>query len=459
MGERTERVARGGRTVEVDYPAPARTVVLTVTVDGLEEITVLAGGADGTELHRGKGAWSVLVPPARQDELRRITVTGPRRWQLRLHDPAEAAELTGRVTGVGPRVLVHPGGTVLVDVTHRSSTNDAQLFRLVRPTADGGREVLATGDRVGKLYRSDSWTLLLEGRQLLVVEQGEDWSLTGRPADLPPSTETVRHGIGDRREMFAWPDGAGPALLEVETEDGVLLGLEDHAGGRLAFVHVMARNGVQRLLVPADPARRALGPFRGEVIRSRRRWRLELLPVEDARELTGRADGTGHDVLAYTGPPAVLRAWSLADKASSVTVEAGGRRIATGYGSPGEWGGAMPVGGPPEPGEPEQVRVESGGRWRLEVVPLAAVPVFDRRLAGRGAEVVRWAGPPGRLTVRTGRWHRGLAEATVLDERLNALGATSTFGRRRHEPVELPSGSLVAVRTWGLEDRWRLVVR
>ncbi|WP_159394085.1 hypothetical protein [Streptomyces sp. NRRL S-495] len=459
MGERTEWTARGGRTVEVDYPAPARTVVLTVTVDRLEEITVLAGGADGTELHRGKGAWSVLVPPARQEELRRITVTGPRRWQLRLHDPAEAAELTGRVTGSGPRVLVHPGGTVLVDVTHRSSANDAQLFRLVRPTADGDREVLATGDRVGKLYRSDNWTLLLEGPQLLVVEQGEEWSLTGRPADLPPSTETVRHGIGDRREVFAWPDGTGPALLEVETADGVLLGLEDHAGRSLAFVHAMAKNGVQRVLVRADPDRRALGPFRAEVTRGRRAWRLELLPVEDARELVGRADGTGHDVLAYTGPPAVLRAWSLADKASSVTVEAGGRRIATRYGSPEEWGGAIPVGGPPEPGEPEQVRVESSGRWRLEVVPLAAVPVFDGRLSGLGAEVVRWAGPPGRLTVRTGRWHGGLAEATVLDERLNPLGATSTFGRRRHVPVELPSGCLVAVQTWGLKGRWRLAVR
>ncbi|WP_328955587.1 hypothetical protein [Kitasatospora purpeofusca] len=180
-----------------------------------------------------------------------------------------------------------------------------------------------------------------------------------------------------------------------------------------------------------------------------------------AADPDGDGDLQRHDVLACTGPPPVLRAWSLADKASSVTVEAGGRRIATGYGGPDEWGGAMPVGGPPDPDEPEQVRVESHGRWRLEVVPLAAVPVFDGRLAGLGAEVVRWAGPPGRLTVRTGRWHGGLAEATVLDERLNPLGATSTFGRRRHEPVELPPGCLVAVQiqTWGPKGRWRLVVR
>ncbi|MFD8316092.1 hypothetical protein [Kitasatospora purpeofusca] len=52
--------------MEVDYPVPARTVVLTVAVDGPAEITVLAGGADGTELYRGKGAWSVLAPPERR---------------------------------------------------------------------------------------------------------------------------------------------------------------------------------------------------------------------------------------------------------------------------------------------------------------------------------------------------------------------------------------------------------
>ncbi|WP_405005753.1 hypothetical protein OHV13_17580 [Kitasatospora purpeofusca] len=57
MGERTEWPARDGQTVEVDCPSPARTVVLTVTVDGLEE----------------------------------ITVHGVHRWQLRLHDPAAAA--------------------------------------------------------------------------------------------------------------------------------------------------------------------------------------------------------------------------------------------------------------------------------------------------------------------------------------------------------------------------------
>lgn len=30
MGERTEWAARGGKTVQVDYPGPARTVVLTL---------------------------------------------------------------------------------------------------------------------------------------------------------------------------------------------------------------------------------------------------------------------------------------------------------------------------------------------------------------------------------------------------------------------------------------------
>ncbi|WP_405005754.1 hypothetical protein OHV13_17585 [Kitasatospora purpeofusca] len=159
------------------------------------------------------------------------------------------------------------------------------------------------------------------------------------------------------------------------------------SGLRLHGTSVHTRNGVQRLLLWADPARRARGPFRVDV------------------------------------------------------------------------SGAMPIGGPPLPGEPEQVRVRSHSRWRLEVVPLAEVPVFDRRLAGRGAEVVRWTGPPGRLTARTGRWRGGHVEASVLDERLEPLGVATTFGRRRHEPVELPPGCLVAVQTWGGNRRWRLVVR
>nr|BEK67649.1 hypothetical protein KPHV_48760 [Kitasatospora purpeofusca] len=451
--------------MEVDYPVPARTVVLTVAVDGPAEITVLAGGADGTELYRGKGAWSALAPPERQEELRRITVRGASRWQLRLHDPAEAAGPTGPVTGAGPGVFVHRGGTAVVDVTHRSWAADLQLFRLVRHTAAGGREVLATSEWSGNLSWSVERTLLLEGPQVLVVEQGEEWSLTGRPADLPPSTETLRYGIGDRREVFAWPDGTRPALLEFETgaePDGssVQLELTTHGGRRLDDVFVDPRHGVQRLLLWAEPDRRARGPFRVEVSGARGGWRLELLPVEEARELADGVEGAGNDVLVHTGPPAVLRVRALGAEEPSARVEVGGRWISTDHGGPGEWAGAMPIGGPPLDGEPEQVRVRSHDRWRLEVVPLAEVPVFDRGLAGRGAAVFRWTGPPGRLTVRTGRWRGGHAEVSVLDERLEPLGTATTFGRRRHEPVELPSGCLVAVHTWGVGDRrWRLVVR
>ncbi|MFD4904538.1 hypothetical protein [Kitasatospora purpeofusca] len=463
--ERTEWTAGNGGTVEVDWPGPARTVVLTVAVDGPAEITVLAGGADGTELYRGKGAWSVLLPPERQEELRRITVRGAHRWQLRLHDPAVAAGLTGPVTGAGPGVLVHRGGTAVVDVTHRSWAADLQLFRLVRHTAGGGREVLATSEQSGSLSWSVERTLLLEGPQVLVVEQGEDWSLTGRPADLPPSTEVVRYGIGDRREAFAWPGGTRPALLEVEAAaepDGssVWLELTTHGGRWLDDMSVDPRHGVQRLLLRAEPARRARGPFGVEVSGARGGWRLELLPIEEARELADRVEGAGNDVLVHTGPPAVLRVRALGDEEPSARVEAGGRWISTDHGGPGEWAGAMPIGGPPLDGEPEQVRVRSRDRWRLEVVPLAEVPVFGRGLVGQGAAVFRWTGPPGRLTVRTGRWRGGEAEASVLDERLEPLGVTATSGRRRHEPVELPSGCLVAVHTWGGGNhRWRLVVR
>ncbi|MFB7383557.1 hypothetical protein ACFC26_22590 [Kitasatospora purpeofusca] len=465
MGERTEWAARDGKTVEVDYPVPARTVVLTVAVDGLEEITVLAGGADGTELHRGKGAWSVLVPPERQKGLRRITVRGVYLWQLRLHDPAEAAEPTGRAAGDGPRVLVHPGGTAVVDVEHYTSADDKQLFRLVRHTAAGGREVLATSERYGRLNRSNDWTLLLEGPQVLVVEQGERWSVTGRPADMPPpSTETVRYGVGDRDEKFEWPDWTRPALLEVETAEepnwrSVRLDLRDLIGRSLdhGSVHVSTRHGVQRLLLQAEPGQAVIGPIRVGVSGARARWRLELLPIEEARELADRADGVGIDVLAYTGPPAVLRVWMLAESWSYLTVRSGDRRIRVSRSRPQEWCGAMPIGGPAGPQGPTPIGVDGTDRWRLEVVPLAVVPAFDRKLAGQGCEVVRWTGAPGRLTVATGGGNR--VTATVLDERLKPLGTATTYGRRRHEPVELPSGSLVAVETGGVDQRWRLVVR
>ncbi|MDY0812175.1 hypothetical protein [Kitasatospora purpeofusca] len=469
MGEPAEWTGRDGRTVEVDYPSPARTVVLTVTVDGLSAITVRAGGADGTELYRGKGAWSVLVPPARQEELRRITVHGVHRWQLRLHDPAEVGSV-GSVTGDGPRVLVHPGGTAVVDVTHYSSAEDIQLFRLVRHTAAGGREVLATGERFGRLYRSNDWTLLLEGPQVLVVEQGESWSLTGRPADLPPSTETVRYGIGDRREVFEWPDGTRPALLEVGTAEepewgSVRLELTDHGGRGLdhGYVYVSTRDGVQRLLLQTEPARRALGPLRVDVSGARGSWRLELLPIEEARELADRADGVGNDVLAYTGPPAVLRVWTLAERSLYVTIESGGRRIRASRSRPGEWCGAVPIGGPAGPHGPAPIGVDGSGRWRLEVVPLAVVPAFARKLTGLGCEVVRWTGAPGRLTVATGRRNRGGVTATVLDERLKPLGSTGArpglFRSLGGEPVALRPGDLVAVSCDFGEASWRLTVR
>ncbi|MFE6744854.1 hypothetical protein ACFVGM_03295 [Kitasatospora purpeofusca] len=461
MGERTEWTARNGKTVEVDYPDPARTVVLTVAVDGLEEITVLAGGPDGTELHRGKGAWSLLVPPDRQEELRRITVRGAYWWQLRLHDPA-VARPNASTAGTGPQVLKYSGGTVVVDVEHHSSADDVQLFRLVRHTAAGGREVLATSERSGRPNRSDDWTLLLEGPQLLVVEQGERWSVTARPVDLPPpSTETVRYGVGHRREEFAWPDVARPALLEVGTSEepdwrSVRLELRDLIGRSLdqGSVHVSTHHGVQRLLLQAAPGQVVIGPLRVDVSGARGTWRLELLPIEEARELADRADGAGIDVLAWTGPPAVLRVWSFTEGWSHLTVRSGERRIRASRSGFQEWCGAMPIGGP---AGPVPIGVNGTDRWRLEVVPLAVVPAFDRKLAGRGCEVVRWTGAPGRLTVETERGTR--VTATVLDERLKALGVATTYGRRRHEPVELLPGSLVAVETGDVDQRWRLVVR
>ncbi|MEV0192665.1 hypothetical protein AB0I39_29565 [Kitasatospora purpeofusca] len=462
MGERTEWTARNGKTVEVDYPVPARTVVLTVAVDGLEEITVLAGGPDGTGLHRGKGAWSVLVPPDRQEELRRITVVAQGTWRLRLLDPAEATALVDEVVGHGSQLLAFTGGTEVAEFEQGAADQDARLFRLVRLTEDGGREVLATNERSYGLAGRTDHTVLLEGRRLLVVEQGGAWSVIMRPAALPPSTKKVRHGIGDGREVFVRPDRGRPALLEIEPAQwsrtgSFRLGLADHDGQEFDDHRIWLINGRQRVLLWGGRRDASLGSVTVRTEDCHTDWRQTLLPLKAARELAGRVDGQGYEVLRRSGPPALLRVRQTGRDAGFLSVRAGGVRVSAGDGR--EFCGTVPVGFP-EADRPELVEVQSSGRWRLETVPPTAAPAFDREVSGVGCAVVRWTGGEGRLTARSAGDQS--ISAVVLDDRLNRLGRTvghgSRFDRSSDEPARLQPGCLVAVED-GFHAGWRLAVR
>lgn len=235
------------------------------------------------------------------------------------------------------------------------------------------------------------------------------------------------------------------------------LGLADHDGQEFGDHTIWLINGRQRVLLWGGRQDASLGSVTVRTEDCHTEWRQTLLPLEAARELVGRVDGRGYEVLRRSGPPAVLRVQQIGRDAGFLSVRTGGVRVSARDGR--ELCGTVPVGFP-EADRPELIEVQSSGRWRLETVPPAGVPAFDRAASGVGCAGVRWTGGEGRLTVRPAG--KQSVSAVVLDDRLNRLGRTvghgSRFDRSPDEPARLRPGCLVAVED-GFHSGWRLAVR
>ncbi|MGW1774271.1 TerD family protein [Streptomyces sp. NPDC002104] len=262
----------------------------------------------------------------------------------------------------------------------------------------------------------------------------------------------LHEGYGEQVLTLVHPDPGGPALLEYET-----LGPTD---SHTWFTCL-------RIDDPDDPVQlfyRASNGLRGQqlafgrgsrIIRLRVeancRWRLRLRPAGTARALRSGASGQGSAVLSYAGPPALLGvrrgrggddAWL---KVMTVREDGLGHLVA----QPNH---RHPVTGPLAvgPGGVCHVQLEAPEAiaWELDVRPLNTAPVLDRKLSGRGPEVVLVPGRGARAEVR----HDGMVTPLfALDEHLFP-GDRLCTGPGVHD---LPPGP-VSVRASG---KWSLRVR
>ncbi|WP_171161565.1 TerD family protein [Streptomyces sp. I05A-00742] len=230
------------------------------------------------------------------------------------------------------------------------------------------------------------------------------------PEDAPPSPATASYGPdfapweqtgrGNREVVPDRPLPPGAALVEFTSPEG-WASLEARDAERPHLLS--ATNGIRGRVVLASPPRR-----RPRLrVEARRDWTLKFLPLAEARvlEADGALQGTGSDVLRYTGPAADLRinhpdGRNAGDGVNLLAVYPGGDPadrdgadvLAQGYGALVE---VVPVAGPC------LLILDAGSPWSLTARTSAAPEPSDGVLAeysgqGRNLDVVEITNPrPG----------------------------------------------------------------
>ncbi|MFF3211119.1 TerD family protein [Streptomyces sp. NPDC002886] len=266
-----------------------------------------------------------------------------------------------------------------------------------------------------------------------------------------PWADVVHEGDGDGEVTVVNPEPGQPAILEYEAlgpTDRDTWFTANRIDGReepLLVFH-RGRHGLRGQLL-------AFGMGGSEFrlgIDANCGWRLRLRPAGTARALATGASGRGTTVLRYDGPPALLRVERGRDKNASLEVftlqEDGGCHIVANADSHHPVTGPLAVG----PGGWCHVLVETSDTvaWKLETMPLHTAPVLERKLSGRGAQVVLVRGKGATADVRHDRFITPLF----------SLGPYLLPGERlctEQGVHDLPPG-LVTVRATG---KWSLRVR
>ncbi|MCJ0870829.1 TerD family protein [Streptomyces sp. AP-93] len=223
----------------------------------------------------------------------------------------------------------------------------------------------------------------------------------------PPRADVVHEGDGDGEVTVVNPEPGHAAILEYEalgpTDRDTWL-TADRIDGRdepLLVFHRGSHGLRGQLLAFAMGGRE----FRLR-IEANCRWRLRLRPAGTAQALGTGASGRGTTVLRYDGPPALLRVERGRDKSASMevfTLQAdGGCHVVANADSHHPVTGPLAVG----PGGWCHVLVETSETvsWKLEPMPLHTAPVLERKLSGRGAQVVLVRGKGATVDVRHDRF-------------------------------------------------------
>ncbi|WP_329385519.1 TerD family protein [Streptomyces sp. NBC_01351] len=271
----------------------------------------------------------------------------------------------------------------------------------------------------------------------------------GRPGGW---ADVVHEGHGEQEVTLVNPEPGHPALLEYEAlgaTDSDTHFTADRIDGQDTplLVFYRDRHGLRGQLLAFSA-----GGHRFRLrITANCHWRLRLRPADTVQTLgTGVVSGRGTAVLRYDGPPALLRVERGRAKDAEMevfTTQAGGGGHLVAHANH-----RHPVTGPLAVG-PEgwvHVTVEAPDTvpWKLEVLPLNAAPVLERKLSGRGPDVVLVRGVGAKVEVRH---DQAITPLFALDEHLLPGERVCT------EPgvYAVPPGHL-SVRTRG---KWSLRVR
>lgn len=218
-----------------------------------------------------------------------------------------------------------------------------------------------------------------------------------------PWADVVHEGHGNGEVTVVNPEPGRPAILEYEalgpTDSGTWL-TADRIDGRdePLLVFYRDRHGLRGQLLAFGMGGRE---FRLR-IEANCGWRLRLRPAGTARALVTGASGRGTGVLRYDGPPALLRVERGGDKNAEMevfTIQAdGGAHVVAHANHRHPVTGPLAVG----PAGPVHVTVEAPDTvpWKLEVLPLQAAQVLERKLSGRGPAVVLVRGLGAKTEVR-----------------------------------------------------------
>lgn len=421
---------RGNGVFSVDIPLPPGPVIVEIQVEGEEYLCVETldhrNKKDdlvfNTDLRDFRGRALVRIPP---DRPLRLNVDYSGKWTARVL-PLSAAPLLGtqQLTGRGADVVAYTGPAADMKVRFDGGADRDAYFLMNCHEATHLDDPNGYDMLVNDTGRIKQTVPVPDGPLLLVIESAEgNWELTARPLPVrTPSTGQktgVYEGRGEQTVTLVNPRPGRPALVRYDfpgeqgyTPDVKVL---DEYGDEDEWIacYRHGTRGVAMMFTTGSAERTVRVKASGE-------WTLGLLPEEEARLITGPAEGKGTAVLRYQGPPTLmtlrrtsfgknehLTAWALNHPfgKSVVIADTGGRR--------------RPALGPVfvDPGGSCFVIVNAAEdtKWRLEPEPIGAATVLGARTQGAGYGVVRHTGPEAEL-VTAGT--AGIFHLYELDENL-----------------------------------------
>jgi tellurite resistance protein TerA len=409
---------------------------------------------------RGRGL--ATVPADRRLRLR-VQFHGDWEIAVRPLSAARALRTGEEATGSGPEVLRYDGPAADLRARFDGGRN-SELFCVHSHEPDRLNDLYDYKLLVNELGRVDKTAPLPRGPLLVTVTNGEgDWRLQATPIPVRDSSAAPADGVykgrRDTTVTLVNPRPGHPALLEYEIDNADDRGHEvvllDEYGDSDGEWMNGSRHGERgsHVMFAAGQAQRTLQ------IRRAGKWRLRLLPIEEAPLLKGPVEGTGSALLRYQGPPTLLRLGRTTEEAGYLVAHAlnhprGQRTLIADTDTR-----RRPVVGPvwvdPEGSCFVRVQAGDGVGWRVEPVPLDEVPVIGggtKRVTGRGFGVVRHTGPETEMLLTHD--YDMLSDLIHLFELDENLFPVRHIGRSRGRH-RLPNGFLQirGFGEWGLEQR------